>query len=267
MKKILPLFAFLSSFFLFGCNQHQFIFIEPQQDQYATGGFKTENDSLEIRYNFSGENIPVKIKIKNKSEKPVYIDWKKSVVIIDGKKYNYWNENSHIELSSTSYPLFYNIYTDTEGTIEKDERITYIAPRSYIETTRIFLQTTEFELLPENNFRSMRMRSGNGSVKVKRYNFSEEDSPLIFRSLLTLSSKETFTDETLFESTFWVSDILESPSKSLPLQQPNEHGDETDINYPSIISSKTEFGKAAGPITLIGLTTGLLYLASENTAE
>lgn len=266
MKKILLPFAFFCSMFLFGCNKHQFIFVEARQD-HATGGFLTENDSLEIQYNFSGENIPVKITVKNKSEKPVYIDWKKSVVIIDGKKYDYWNDNSHIELSGNSYPLVYSVYTDAEGTIVKDERITYIAPRSYIETTRILLQTAEFVNLPENNFTHLSMRSENGPVKVKRYNFSEENSPLIFRSLLTLSSKETFTDETLFESTFWVSDILESPHKSLSLQQTTMDNGGNIINNTSIISSKTKFGKSAGPMFLIGITTGLLYLASENATE
>ena len=48
MKKFVPLSLFFCSLFLFGCNKHQFVFIESVQDQSAGGGFITENDSLEI---------------------------------------------------------------------------------------------------------------------------------------------------------------------------------------------------------------------------
>lgn len=267
MKKIALLAVVFCNLFLFGCNKHQFIFIESQPIQNDKERLLTANDSLEIQYNFSGENIPIKITIKNKSEKPVYIDWKKSVVIIDGKKYDYWNENSHIELSGSSYPLVYSIHTNLDGTIIKDERITYIAPHSYIETTRIYLQTSEFSFLPENDIMQLSMHSQDGPVRVKQYNFTEENSPLIFRSLLTLSSKEISTDETLFESTFWVSKIVESPSKNLLLQPTDKNNGESITYAPSLISSKTEFGKTAGPISLLGITLGLIYLSAENGTE
>lgn len=262
MKKILPLFLLFCSLFFYGCNKHQFVFIEGQPDPATQNGFVTENDSLEILYNFSGDNIPVSIKVTNKSEKPVYIDWKKSVAIIDGKKYEYWNDNSQIELSGNSFPIDYTIYTQTDGTILKDERVTYIPPRSYIETTRVFLQYDRFVNLPESNMKRIKIQSEILPVKVRHYNFSEENSPLIFRSILAISSKETFTEETFFESTFWVSDIVESPRKSILPQQLKKGND--GPSHTSLISKKNFFWHSAKFFSIFGITAGLLFLSAGN---
>lgn len=259
-KTLLPAFVFFS-LFLFGCNRHQYVFVQSQQTNNETGDYLIENDSLEIRYNFSGENIPVNIVVNNKSDKPVYIDWKKCVAIIDGKKYKYWNEVSTIEISGVN---FNNVYYYADGLIEKDERISYIPPRSYIETTRILLQTTIFKNLPDKSFQRFHVPSENGPVQVKQYDFSVENTPLLFRSILTFSSHESFTEETLYENTFWVSEIIESPHKNI---FPHRKSQANGLINTSLITTKTRFGNIATAVTILGVSTGLIALSTMGDEE
>jgi hypothetical protein len=113
----------------------------------------------------------------------------------------------------------------------------------------------------------LKIASENGPIHVKRYSFPEENSPLSFRSLLTLSSKESFVDETIFEKTFWVSEIIESPVNILSAQQKGLNNGIRGINNTSTITKISSFGLAAGTITVIGATTGLLMLMPEGNVE
>jgi len=265
MKKTLPLSLMIFSFLLFGCSKHQFVFVEGQQDYSYTNDFVIENDSVTIRYDFSGPNIPVNIKIFNKSQKPIYVDWKKSVAIIDGKRYNYWNDNITFEHSGSSFHGFTNSSFYGEGVLIKDERISFIPPNAFIETTRIMLQTVLFENLPLHNRQRLSFETEYGPVQAKKYTFSEVNSPLIFRSILTLSAKESFNDETHFETDFWVSEIVESPKNLLLLHQTNQNN--IGVNNTSMIKKITGFGAAAKTAALLGVTTGLILLSPEGTIE
>lgn len=260
MKKILLPAIFLI-FIFSGCTTHQYVFVEGQEDLPTLKEYSVENDSIEIFYDFSGMNVPVNIMVKNKSNKPLYIDWNKSAAIIDGKKYGYWDAASTIELSGTS-DFFFN----ASGTIQADERVTFIPPHSYIETTRMFLQTAFFEQLPEENKQRFTMQSEKGPVPVNRYSFSLEDSPLTFRSLLTLSSNESFSKESHFEQSFWVSEIIECHSSTL-FGIAENRARTRRVNNTSIISKKSEIGKTAEVITAVGVITGTLMLSKEENVE
>lgn len=260
MKKILPLLFISFSFIFYGCNKHQYVFVEGDQDYSYTNEYLIENDSLEILYNFSGNSVPVHIKVKNKSNKPLFIDWKKSAAVIDGKKYSYWNDDSNVEISG-----FGDVYFAADGSIVKEERITYVPPKSYIETTRIFLQTAFFKDLPERNLQHLKMSSENGPVKVKKYIFSEANSPLSFRSIITVSNQESFSKETMFDNTFWVAEVLESSHEKLIRRQHINERDFTQLHHSSSLNSKTDVGKVGGTITLLSALVGLFYLSSEGS--
>jgi hypothetical protein len=240
---------------------HQYVFIEGQNVNDPLLHV-VENDSIQIKYDFSGHDIPVHIKITNKSEKPLYIDWKKSVAVIDGKKYNYWVDRSELNISGVTFPIYNSAISYADGEVWKDERISYIPPKSYIETTRIFLQSHFFNNLDKQEAQRFKLITVNGPVHSKRFNFSSADSPLTFRSLITVSSKESFSEETIYENSFYVSEIIESSHKhrfsdNKYLDIPFRHMDNS-----SVLSKRTAFGKTAGTITILGISTGLVYLST-----
>lgn len=246
MHKFLCLFMFTVSVLSIGCQKHQYIYIKGQHFHNHPDDYIITNDSLEIRYIFTERNIPVSIQVKNKSEKPLYISWNKSAAIINGKKINYSNSSSHIYLAGITEP-----YANVDGMIINDENISSIPPHSYIETTRIRMQNEPYKGLPDENRQTLQMRAENGSVSVKKYKFSPKDSPLSFKSVLTLSSDENFEDEVYFKNVFWISEILESNKK---LRHPTANT--------SYIYKKTAFGKAVGPISFfVGVTALVIYFS------
>ena len=256
MNRIFCFIIFFAAFFLFACSKHQFVFMDSHSFESKNPPFLIKNDSLEITYNFAGGNIPVNITVKNTSDKPIYIDWKKSAAIIDERKYSYWEEISYLNASGATYG--WDVYVD--GTIIKDERKTYIPPHSYVESTRINLQEVFFEEFQASNSTKIIVPSDEGNIQVKKYDFTQENSPFKFRSILTLSSDESFTTETAFDTEFWVAQIIESPVKELYLDRETLHS--MGLSENSIISKRTGFGKTMGTITTLGAVTTLLWLSS-----
>lgn len=62
------------------------------------GDFVYENDSLWIAYMFGGENAPIYISIGNKLDKPLFIDWNKSTLLIGDQRYPYINTKQSFDL-------------------------------------------------------------------------------------------------------------------------------------------------------------------------
>src|SRR5215831_12435682 len=59
--------------------------------------FVAENDSLRIQYNFSGEDAPVKLMIWNKLDKPIYVDWQHSALVVNNKSISYSDKPVYID--------------------------------------------------------------------------------------------------------------------------------------------------------------------------
>lgn len=179
---------------LFSCGSaHRFVTFSSDDPLDDNHEFMFVNDTIDIRYRFSGDCIPMNIYIYNKTDKPLYIDWKKSAMIVNSETITYWADNM------AGY----------------SDRINYIAPLSYIEGTRMMLADYFPEELPTDKKVKKRMKYDNGEVKVDKYEFGMEESPLWFRSRLTFSTSESFENESSIESIFWVSEIIQSPRNDL----------------------------------------------------
>jgi hypothetical protein len=78
--------------------------MEVQSTNCSTiGGFLNyENDTIRVAYAFWDKNGKMGIFIYNKSDKPLYIDWKKCSFIIEGTKQDYWQDITTMNSSSSS---------------------------------------------------------------------------------------------------------------------------------------------------------------------
>jgi len=197
------IFLTLSAILFFNCSKHQYIYFSPTPDS-GQESLAIVNDTLEIEYNFNGNNCPVNITIFNKSERPIYVDWKKSVAIIDQKKVDYYIPGSTFEGA-----IYY--YGDFDGRIIDEDRITFIPAKTKYRSTRTRL-CDYFEDLPRP--KKVGIVLNEESVNADLYQFIPEISPLKFKSFITLSSNESFENEIRYTSEFYISDIVESYYRS-----------------------------------------------------
>ncbi|MFP4059003.1 MAG: hypothetical protein ACOCW8_00595 [bacterium] len=212
-----------------GCSKYQFVFVEQRYPQNSTEPNFIDADSIKINYNFAGNNMPVKIRIFNDSEKSLYFDLKKSSAIIGGEKVDYWKQI--------------------------ENRIVHIPPKSYINKNVCYLGGSFNLKESDAEFRNVSFSGPTGTYHARLYDFKTYNTPLTFRSYLTFSSSENFENEVAIDKEFYVPAIVESYSKNISFDpQVVGYGDN------SVLTERTDFSKGIGYIAIVGLIG--LYLAS-----
>lgn len=96
----------------------QVLLIEVQSTNCSSVGdfLNYENDTIRVAYAFWAENGKMGIFIYNKSDKPIYIDWKKCSFIIEGTKQDYWQDITTMNSSSSSSVSGYSESQATSAT-------------------------------------------------------------------------------------------------------------------------------------------------------
>ncbi len=185
----------------------------------------SENDDLRISYDFWGEHGLMYFTIYNKSKKPVYIDWKKSVYVHNQWKNDYWIEQTTSE--SITVPIgdeksrsFRNVMSTVVA-----ERITFLPPDCYIcvpitfeildhlnrkQQLQNFRENKIIEISDnlkwdENAKKEVIQKPGKkGSFKAYTVSYNKENSPYRFRNFITYSNDEKFSSEKSFDNEFFV---------------------------------------------------------------
>ncbi len=252
MKTIIKTFTGLVFVVLLsGCSVYQHVNLTsnmPQNDKFE---FLTENDSVNIIYSFYGQNGPIHIELFNKLDKPLYIDWRKSALIVDGQSTSFWKDEAIISGSSTEYKIIpeNSIVSSTsnmEGTIVKKDQVTFIPPHSNISVNSYVLRSKFFNT-PVQRSERVGIYTTEGKVNARKFSFSKEDSPLSFRIFLSISDDDSFKNPIQFDNTFWVSDYFSTSvsSKALGVTRGNQFS----------IRKTTGFGRTAGVVALVGIIT------------
>lgn len=221
----LAIFSFILAA-LNGCTTYYQVIETKSNGTTMEGGFHVfENDTIKITYEFWAENGVMSFAVFNKIDKPIYIDWKKSAYIDNSNKLNYWNDATVSQTSSLYRSYFYNgpmlrPGLTTSGTVGqaasaevKDERITFIPPKSNYYRSQFHLITKRFDLDSRAKV-SNPNRNGYQSLtsKILSQEFMVESTPLVFRNFLTYSFHEDFRTETYIDNVFFVSKVVEMPS-------------------------------------------------------
>lgn len=219
--------------FLAGCVQYaQVIYVAPKsnavkQTKFTNENyyFTDENDTISVVYYFWEEYGVMSFKITNKLDVPLYIDWKKSSFISKDMKYDYYfdKELKASASVSASYiykptPNWFNVYGPTiisgsigSETTLKEERITFIPPKSYILRAPIKLYTKGMYFNLKGAVEKEIHYAGNDSAKTFSAYISEVgpvESQLFFRNFLTYSTKESFDKEYYINDEFYIRKIV-----------------------------------------------------------
>lgn len=175
-----------------------------------------ENDTVSIIYNFWAENGQLSFTFTNKSDRPVYIDWKKSVLFINNVKIPYWTGQDEVDFNTAGASAALNGKisagvngSNSKGTITHPERITFLAPHSDYSVSGISL--AQFNTIPDSAKGEKTLvpetyrRQKKTQVNVRR--FDAKNSPLQIRNYITYSFKE-YTDETMaFDQHIWLKQL------------------------------------------------------------
>lgn len=203
---------------------YQLITLQTTSPELADNNYVFQDSLVKITYDFYSPNGVINFKIYNKSNAPIFIDWKNSLFIKSvSEKYNYWTDEAKIEgtLHSSSSSLVEGIYSGSgsiNGNVKKDERITFLPPNTEIivgkykisNSKKFICQGTEQILLEDYSWKKSLKQ-----IKIKDYKYSIDNTPINFRNYLTISKTEDFTQPLYYDFGFWISNIKEMKAPQL----------------------------------------------------
>ncbi len=208
-----------------------------------------ENDTLSITYNFWAEKGVLSFAIFNKTDKPLYLDWKKSSYILNLQKLNFWEDETSVKISSISNSYLYNGYRNpvlpyqyvgqtnstSSGLETRPERISFIAPKSFISNSKYILLNDRINFQDKIIIRkhdAIKYRAKD-SITIYQKKYNELNSPLNFKVFLTFSTKENFDDSEFYVTNkFYLSEITELPNSEYFYSDINESANYFYFEYP-----------------------------------
>jgi hypothetical protein len=183
MKTILFL---ISIILLTSCTVYHYTTVESKSIQKNDQAvFTQENDTMRIDYNFSGSGGPVAIKIFNKSNQPLYVDWKRSSIIVNDKAISYFNPDGRIDgtISSQSIQLT-NQVSAGDAAVHADLRVqpgsSFIPPHTYSQNTYVYLSSFVNSRIPIEQMKPEKLQIDKFEYNLRKIYFSETNTPLFF---------------------------------------------------------------------------------------
>ncbi|WP_419701403.1 hypothetical protein [Mucilaginibacter sp. NFX135] len=181
-----------------------------------TGEFKLENDSVKITYSFAGENVPIHVSIYNKLNEPIYADWERSAFVMDKKSTSYADGVLQVNGTVSSTSIGRGIrYSDENisAQVTLPQNVAFIPPHSQVSKTITNVDSREFQYIADTLFTKSKVPSGYGGsdLKVKIARFEKENSPLFFKSYLTLYTLNNNVQKLItYQNDFYVSEAFRS---------------------------------------------------------
>lgn len=225
----------------------------------STGALTMQNDSLAITYNFSGEGSLLNIDIYNKLNEPLYVNWEKSAIIVNSKAYSLVDDRLKIkgETSSSSSDFFNTGVTSSNGKIsgivQLSKNESFIPPNAKINRVTDILSTIETSKIPDSAYHKIILNdTETGVVNAKHSVFTAENSPLAFKTYLTLYTVKDNTMK-LFSSQqdFYVSSVLKTSANPKSIENFS-----TLPGNVMILSKSTGYGKAVTVLALSAVVVG-----------
>lgn len=174
------------------------------------GLYMFENDSLILTYGFWGEHGVLSFSIFNKLSVPLYVDWKKSSLINNTTKLNYWSDEQSAVHRTNIYQYSGIRSESTVSIYHSPERITFIPPNSKYSRASFYIWPGNIYSEKFSKKESVPLYE-KSRIMTDLYikSFSKSDSPITFRNFLTFSFNESFDSEFYVDNEFFVSEIIE----------------------------------------------------------
>lgn len=261
MKTHLIFLILVAGFALSSCNTYYYSVVQSYENrvpQNDDGSFTTEQNDVFVTYSFVNYKGEVVYSIYNQSDDPVYVDWSKSVLIAEDNALQY----SKVGGGRTKTYQFSDItnVVASEGKEITVDRIVlpqdalFVPPRSRVNYSPIALYNVYNMRLPKSVYQKVQV----GGTNVSGVYFTSQNSPLLFRSYLTIVNGKS-NAETVFEDIFYISSSYKTLSQNNVLMRlVRERG---DTFYGSEVN---QAARTMGYIALLGVTIGGLFLLPES---
>jgi hypothetical protein len=259
------LFALLA-IFISSCSRYQYVTINGSDlKRNDKQEFVEENDSVRIQYNFNGPDAPINLSIENKTDAPIHIDWSRSALIVNDKAISYMSNIVPIEgaFSGSSVGVNHGEYSASSGSIYAKatlpDNLGFIPPRSYINKNPMSV-TNQFVVAPDSVYHNEKITLYGGSLtKVSHASFTEQSSPLRFKSYLTLIFGDQNNRPVAYQGSFYISEIYNSGTD--PETFLSGHGERGDQFY---VRESTGFGRGFGVVAGVALLSTAAALGSKS---
>jgi hypothetical protein len=200
------------------CGSYEYLTLNsseiPKNDRRE---FAWENDTMRLVYNFHGEGGPMSLTIYNKTNKPLFVNWKKSALIRDGHATSLFNSSVQItgDIATSSIAIRPRVvstsYSSLSASFDLPQGMDLVPPSSDI---RKALQTAVQDLakvayLNKDSARQEKIVDEYGvTAKFRRFSFEETQSPLQFRSYLTFVLGNDNAAEFSVQHSFYAKEVL-----------------------------------------------------------
>jgi len=221
---------------LSSCNQFiQLVETESVGKDAVTKEGVCQNDDIRIDFDMWSEDGITYFSLYNKTDKPMYIDWKRSVFIYNDWKNNYWVEKSTTESFVVPSGTGSNITYERKTSTVVAERYTFVPPHTYVSVPMTYVIMSGFTTSTNTSASgkttitvaqglkyedktlkktSIPASSGKGTVKAYVKEYNKETSPARFRNFLTYSFDEKFVTEKFIQNEFFVNKKTEMTKKN-----------------------------------------------------
>lgn len=214
MKAIIKLFIGLFVVVLFSsCITYQHVSLSGNVAQNEQAEFVVENDSIKMVYSFNGHSGPITMEITNKLNKPLYVDWRKSALIINGQSFTLWKDEASLSANISSNSALQGDQTiqtsgNVQGSIIKNDKVSFIPPLAKIVVHSYTLYDGLFITPDQQGEKLVFFTALDEKRKAIKYSFSRENSPFTFRIFLSMSANDDFKSPFHLDNTFWVSNYV-----------------------------------------------------------
>ena len=158
-------------------------------------------------------------------DEPLFVDWQRSALIINGKATSYYKDAIPVEgvTESSSYGSSYNwdrqygsVSSRSRGSfsgeIQLPKGVEFIPPYAQIESSNLTLDKLVFDIVSREDLTDQPFEKANGGrANLKMKTFSERNSPLRFRSYLALfTGGENGVERhySYYETSFYLSELI-----------------------------------------------------------
>lgn len=211
MKVILPLLFVVA---LYACHPYQVLTVaspaaRPNEDHELV----IENDSLVFTYRFNGVNGPVQVRILNKLQQPVFVDWNRSALIVKGQAITYSPNSVGFSASMPGGASRWNRqWTSGAGQIQGHAQLPaeldFIPPQTAITKQLIGITNRPLLNLPDSAFIWVKAKAGGyRGDHIYLADFTAANSPLAFTSYVTLLAADSSTRPVVFQHPFFIAEV------------------------------------------------------------
>lgn len=193
-------------------NYYQYLKTSSKDLSIKNDCYYTESDGIAFYFSNWGENGLLQIMVINNSDKPIYIDWKKSILFENDNRKNLWEDKTIINTTGTSNSISTNILNpfvsfqksnfQSISVVKNDEQITFIPQNSAITKTTCALSYNLIKMITMSV--NLDSQSCNRNIIYGFEEYNENNSPLTNRIFITYSKNQDFSDEKYIDKKIFV---------------------------------------------------------------